>query len=122
MKLRSCRLTVESLEDRDVPSNLAYGDFNRDGLLDMAAVTSPTTIVVSLANPDGSYTVSATLTAPKSQPISGVYVTDMNSDGILDVYAGGSNSNRMYSHTWLGLGDGTFGHRQTKTGRFGDGF
>ena len=65
MKTRTCRLTVESLEGRDVPSTVAYADFNKDGLLDMAAVTSPTTVTVSLAKPDGSYTVSATLTAPK---------------------------------------------------------
>ena len=35
----------------------AFGDFNNDGLVDKATLTSPTTITVSLANPDGSYTV-----------------------------------------------------------------
>ena len=116
MKARSCRLAVEAVEDRSVPSTVAYGDFNRDGLTDMAAVTSPTTVTVSLANPDGSYAVSAVLTAPKSQPIEGSYVGDYNGDGHLDISAGGLTNNRFYSHTWLGDGDGAFGDRDTQKG------
>lgn len=118
MKARSCRLVLEALEDRCVPSTVAYGDFNKDGLVDVAAVTSRTTIVVSLANPDGSYTVSATLTAPKNLPIGGVDVRDVNGDGNLDVSAGGFDHDRFYSNVWLGNGDGTFGARDTqKSGR-----
>ena len=118
MKARSTRLAVEALEDRSVPSTVAYGDFNKDGLMDMAAVTSPTTITVSLGNPDGSYTVSATLTAPKSLPIGGVDVGDYNGDGKLDISSGGSTNSGSYSHTWLGNGDGTFGARDTQRSRF----
>ena len=118
MKARSTRLAVERLEDRDVPSTVAYGDFNKDGLMDMAAITSPTTITVSLANPDGSFTVSATLTAPNGQPIGGVYVGDYNGDGKLDIRGGGSTNSGSYSHTWLGNGDGTFGARDTQRSRF----
>ena len=70
MKPRSCRLAVEAMDDRLVPSTVAYGDFNNDGRVDVAAITAPTAVTVSLANPDGSYTVSAILTAPKNQPIS----------------------------------------------------
>lgn len=125
MKARSCRLAVEAMDDRLVPSTVAYGDFNHDGLLDMAAVTSPTTITVSLANPGGSYSVSATLTAPKNQPVGGIAVDDYNRDGDLDITAGGytANNNHYYQHTWLGIGDGTFGNRHTVSGRFtGNGF
>ena len=123
MKARSTRLAVEALEDRSVPSTVAYGDFNHDGLMDMAAVTSPTTITVSLANPDGSYTVSATLTAPKNLPIGGVNVGDYNGDGKLDISSGGITNSRFYSHTWLGNGDGTFGDRDTqRSGRIRDGW
>ena len=111
MKARSynSRMAVEALEDRRMMSAVAYGDFNKDGRVDMAAVTSPTTITVSLANAGGGYTVSAILTAPKNLPVTGINVDDYNHDGKLDVLAGGLTSNRFYSHTWLGNGDGTFG-------------
>lgn len=114
MNSRSCRLTVEVLDDRTVPSTVAYGDLNNDGYDDVAALTSPTTITVSLANGDGGYTVSAILTAPKSQPVGSITVGDYNGDGNLDISAGGFEGNRFYSHTWPGDGDGTFGKRDTQ--------
>ena len=106
MKARSCRLAVEVLEDRCVPSTVAYADFNKDGLMDMVALTAPKTITVSLANPDGSYTVSATFRSPK--PIDDVYVFDFNQDGNLDVIGRGSNAGKFYSEQLLGDGHGTF--------------
>src|SRR5437763_1138552 len=123
MKARSTRLAVETLEDRDVPAMVAYADFNKDGLLDMAAVTSSTTITVSLARPDGSYAVSAILTAPKSLPITNVNVGDYDGDGKQDILASGFASDRFYTETWLGIGDGTFGNRITdKNPRIKGGF
>ena len=82
-----------------MPSTVAYGDFNNDGRVDVAAITGPTTITVSLANPDGSYTVSAILTAPKNQPISYVDVGDYNGDGNLDIYAVGPCQQRVDTAT-----------------------
>ena len=103
------RLRVEALEDRSVPSTVAYGDFNKDGLMDMAAITSPTTITVSLANPDGSYSVSATLTVPKNRPLLNVSVGDPNADGNLNISDWSLSGNNSYIDGWLGHGDGTFG-------------
>ena len=120
MKSRSCRLAVEALEDRSVPSTVAYGDFNNDGRVDMAALTNPTTVTVSLLNANGTYSVSAILTTPKNRPASEIYVGDYNGDGKMDIHAvGGSNSGSWITHQWLGNGDGTFGSRTTDTFRFG---
>jgi hypothetical protein len=119
MKARSTRLAVEPLEDRCVPSAVAYADFNKDGLMDMAALTNPTTITVSLANPDGSYTVSDTLSLPKSQPTNGVNVGDYDYDGDLDIGASSfSKTGTWYTHVWLGNGDGSFGHRDSHKASF----
>src|SRR2546421_12801401 len=106
MKVHYNSRMVETLEARSMMSAVAYGDFNNDGRVDMAVVTNPTTITVSLLNANGSYAVSAILTAPKSLPITGVQVDDYNHDGKLDISAGGLASNRFYEHTWLGNGDG----------------
>jgi hypothetical protein len=98
---------------------VAYGDFNHDGRMDRAAITSPTTIVISLANPDGSYTVSATLTVPTKQPVQDVYLADYDGDCNLDVNATGHGpGSKVYAHRWLGNGDGTFGSLTTDTGKW----
>lgn len=113
MKARSTKLTVEALEDRCVPSTLVEANFNNDAYMDKAEVTSPTTITVSLGSADG-YVVSAILTAPKSLPIGGFSVGDYNGDDNLDISSGGLQANHLYSHTWLGNGDGTFDARDTR--------
>src|SRR5438128_2546186 len=113
MKARSyySRPAVEALEARSMMSTVAYGDFNNDGRVDIAAITNSTTITVSLAKADGSYTVSAILTAVKNLPVSGINVSDVNADGKQDIIAGGLTNNRFYGYTWLGNGNGTFGDR-----------
>src|SRR5262245_33269378 len=109
MKARTCRLAVQALEDRSVPSTVAYGDVNHDGRDDMAAITANRTVTVSLANPNGSgYTVSVTLTAPNGPSLQHVSIVDQNGDGDKDIVASGSNSTWTYTHVWLGNGDGTF--------------
>lgn len=104
---------------------VAFGDFDNDGLVDMAVVTSSTTITVNLTNPDGSYTVSAILTVPKTQKITYIDAYDRDGDGDLDVSAVcPAGATWSYTHTWLGNGDGTFGSRTTVKWwrRFADGF
>jgi hypothetical protein len=116
MKERSynSRFAVEALEGRSMMSAVAEADFNNDGRVDKAVITSPTTITVSLQNSDGSYTVSAVLTSSKSQPITGIYVYDSNADGKLDIAGGGGSGGPKFSgNIWLGNGDGTFGNRKT---------
>ena len=117
MKARSNnnRSMIESLEVRRLMTAVAEADFNNDGRLDKAVVTSPTTITVSLKNSDGSYSVSAILTSSKSRPIADIYVYDSNADGKLDIAAGGGGSGgpKFSGNVWLGNGDGTFGNRKT---------
>lgn len=114
MSTRSIRLAVERIEDRTVPSTVAYGDFNQDGLADKVEIAAPTTVTVSLANPDGSYSVSATLKVPTKQSAQNVYVGDFNGDGKLDIATSGTTGvNKSYTTRWLGNGDGTFGSMTT---------
>ena len=106
----------EALEGRCLTSSVATGDFNGDGRLDKAEVTSPTTITVSLLNADNTtYTVSATLTLPKNRAATDVFVSEVNGDGNLDLVAGpGSGGPKFSSSVFLGNGDGTFGNRKTQ--------
>jgi hypothetical protein len=115
MNARTSRL-IESLEQRSLMS-VAAPDFNGDGRTDLVTVTSSTTVTVGLANADGTYTVSATLTAPKNMAIGGVSVDDYNGDGKLDIAASGLLSNRFYTHSWYGNGDGTFSTLNTEKSR-----
>ena len=97
----------------------AFGDFDNDRLVDIAAATSSTTVTVYLANPDGSYTVSAILSAPKNKTITFVQVFDFNGDGALDVIANGPPSGGWYtSYILPGNGDGTFGSMTTHRWRW----
>ena len=110
---------LEALEGRRMMSTTATGDFNGDGLADTATLTNPTTVTVSLAQPDGSFTVAAVLGIPKNRPASEIYVRDFDGDGDQDIHAiGGSNSGALVIHEWLGNGDGTFASRTTTTFRW----
>ena len=112
MKSRFRKLKLESLEGRSVLSTMVQADFNGDGLVDVAAITNPTSITVSLAKPGGGYAVSDILTTPKNQPfVDIVYAVDGERDGDLDIYAivskpSASSQVAVYQNN----GDGTFNY------------
>ena len=110
MNSRFRKLAVESQEGRSVLSTMVEADFNGDDYLDLAAITDPNTITVSLFDPvDGGYDVSAIITTPKNQPIQQFRVGDEQSDGDLDLTVVVSKSSNsagvMY---WMNNGDGSF--------------
>ena len=111
MKSRFRKLGVESLEGRSVLSTMVEADFNGDGYQDVAAITSPTTITVSLFDPaDGGYDVSDILTTPKNTPFVDIaYVEDGGSVGDLDIYAFARKpSGSLQFEIFQNNGDGTF--------------
>jgi hypothetical protein len=89
-------------------ADVALGDFNGDGKLDLA-VTNPSTDQVSilLGNGDGTFQnpVSYSTGAAGSHPIA-VNAADFNNDGILDLAV--TNLNAKNVAIFLGNGDGTF--------------
>lgn len=92
------------------PISLAVGDFNGDGVPDLAVAdqgfqTPGNTLSILLGNGDGTFAVPQTY-AVGNLPRS-VVVGDFNRDGHLDVVVVNSGSNTV--SVLLGNGDGTFG-------------
>jgi len=88
------------------PSSVAVGDFNGDGILDLAVANYyGNNVSVLLGNGDGSFQPAVNYYAAGSEP-SSVAVGDFNGDGIQDLavlnYAGNNVS------VLLGNGDGSF--------------
>ena len=87
------------------PASVAVGDFNGDGLADIAVANSAdNTISVLLAKPDGSYHAAVAYAAGATP--SGVTAADLNGDGKLDLVV--ANKGDSTISVLLGNGDGTF--------------
>jgi hypothetical protein len=98
--------TLTSTSTGATPTAIAVGDFNGDGILDMAVAnnTAPGTVTVLLGTAAGTFQIGVSY-ATGNQAF-GVAVGDLNSDGILDLVVVNQADNTV--SVLLGKGDGTF--------------
>src|SRR5713226_5352109 len=89
------------------PRAVVFGDFNKDGKLDMATAGFGNSICISLGNGDGTFQnahcYGSGLEAFTSNSLA---VADFNKDGNLDLVIASDNTNSVA--VLLGKGDGTF--------------
>lgn len=101
-----------------VPSALIAGDFNGDGVPDLAVTTylngaaKPFQVSILLNQGNGVFRLSQFGSNPAGG-VGNLVSADLNGDGIPDLAVG--DGNRMMIDTYIGKGDGTF----TFTGSFG---
>jgi len=99
------------------PFAIAVGDFNGDGILDLAVTNwagdsiyvDGSTVTVALGNGDGTFTTKATVSVG-NEPGS-IVVGDFNGDGIVDLAVGNEADGTVT--VLLGKGDGTFTTKST---------
>jgi hypothetical protein len=87
---------------------LATGDFNGDGILDLAVTSTgpPGEVTILLGNGDGTFTAAATQPVTTMVFPQSVTTGDFNGDGILDLAFADTGSTALT--VLLGNGDGTF--------------
>jgi hypothetical protein len=86
-------------------ASVATGDFNNDGILDLALVGG-SGVTILLGNGDGSFTLAATQPSVTLVEAASVITADFNGDGFLDLAIADAGSTALC--ILKGNGDGTF--------------
>lgn len=99
------RPAANPLPNGSVPSPIEGGDFNGDGLVDVAiANTRGDSVSVLLGNGDGTF--QPAVTYPSGSATRGLGLLDVDADGDTDIVTANRNSSNLALH--LNRGDGTF--------------
>ena len=97
-------------------NTVAVGDFNGDGILDAATVTSSNELRVLLGNRDGTFTPKfGAGVVVNGAASSAIALEDFNSDGMLDIAVMQAAARQATLTVFLGQGDGTFIKKPTVT-------